>query len=320
MKVGLIVTILNEQESIVALLESIVQQTVLPAEVVIVDGGSTDQTLARAKAFLKNKAALASKTTFRILQKKGNRSVGRNYAVSQLQSDWVACTDAGCVLDSHWLEQLCDKQQKSNALVVAGYYQPLAHSVFEQAVACYALVNPKYINQFSQKVFLPATRSMLISKKLFTAMGGFDEVLSDNEDYVFAKKLVSTHAEAMTFAPKAIVFWRPVSTIGAFYTMIYRFARGDSFAGILRPKVLTIYARYLFFIWLGMYAFELFLIVFAAYMLWAIWKNASFAKKGWYFLPMLQIISDFAVMIGSVHGQLRVLTIWLSAYTTKHAA
>ena len=45
MKVSLVVTVLNEEPSIAALLESILSQTKKADEIVIVDGGSTDKTI-----------------------------------------------------------------------------------------------------------------------------------------------------------------------------------------------------------------------------------------------------------------------------------
>jgi glycosyltransferase involved in cell wall biosynthesis len=45
MKTSLITTVYNEQNSISDFLKSIFEQTLLPDEIVIVDGGSKDQTV-----------------------------------------------------------------------------------------------------------------------------------------------------------------------------------------------------------------------------------------------------------------------------------
>ena len=97
--IGLIVTVLNEESTIQDLLESIEKQTRLPDEVVIVDGGSTDFTQ-------KILARWNPPCPYRWLVKKGNRSVGRNEAVVQLKSELIAITDAGCILESDWLEKI----------------------------------------------------------------------------------------------------------------------------------------------------------------------------------------------------------------------
>ena len=53
MKISLITTVLNEEKTIKFLLQSIEVQTKKPDEVVIVDAGSTDQTVQLIKAWQK---------------------------------------------------------------------------------------------------------------------------------------------------------------------------------------------------------------------------------------------------------------------------
>ena len=48
--VSVAATVLNEVDDIDALVESLMQQTLAPAEVIIVDGGSTDGTWERLEA------------------------------------------------------------------------------------------------------------------------------------------------------------------------------------------------------------------------------------------------------------------------------
>ena len=45
MKISFVTTVFNEEKTINKLLDSIKKQTVYPDEVIIVDGGSTDNTL-----------------------------------------------------------------------------------------------------------------------------------------------------------------------------------------------------------------------------------------------------------------------------------
>ena len=49
MKTSFITTVLNEEKTIEGLLESLNNQTLKPDEIVIVDGGSTDRTIAEIK-------------------------------------------------------------------------------------------------------------------------------------------------------------------------------------------------------------------------------------------------------------------------------
>lgn len=304
MEVSVVVTVLNEAESIVQLLSALASQSKLPSEVIVVDGGSSDQTVALA-----TRAARAErgKLSIKILRCVGNRSTGRNAGIARAKHPWIAITDAGCSPLPAWLSELVKQQQKTNAKVIAGYYTARANTPFECAVAPYALVMPDAVNPND---FLPATRSLLLHKSAWEAVGGFDESLSDNEDYVFARALRARHLP-MTFTASAVVVWHPRRTLSAFNWMIFRFARGDARAGIVRPKVMLIFARYLFGGGVAAYLLAtgraltcavLVATAVAVYAGWAMYKNIRFARQGWYWLPILQICSDLAVMAGSAAG------------------
>ncbi len=309
-KVSLIITILNEEETIISLLESVVGQTILPNEFIIVDGGSSDKTIKLINKFVK-KTQKTIKFPIKILTKKGNRSKGRNFAIENSSFDWIAITDAGCILDKHWLEELTQKQRKTGAQVVAGYYSAKASTSFEKAVVPYVLVMP---DKLDENNFLPATRSVLLNKKIWQNAGKFNEKLSDNEDYEFSKRLKNAGVK-IGFAKKAIVYWLPRKTLKSFINMIFRFARGDIQAGIVRPKVLLIFGRYfvgLLLLIFGIYQyfwqqnvwilFGLLPVLMLLYILWSIVKNYRYSKESFYWYPILQVTSDLAVMWGSIKG------------------
>lgn len=312
-KISLIITILNEEKTIIPLLKSIEEQIFIPNEVIIVDGGSKDTTVYLVKKFAKSKPRNFSIIIF---EKKGNRSIGRNFAISKAKNTWIAITDAGCILDKNWLKQLVNVQEVSKKPAIAGYYSAIPKTPLEKSIVPYVLVMPDRVDE---KNFLPATRSMLLNKNIWNKIGGFDESLSDNEDYAFAKKLKECGVE-IGFSRNAIAFWMPPKTISNFAYMIFRFARGDIYAGIIRPKVVLIFARYLIgllvFIWVFKQAliennfwflFAIFSITFTLYFLWSIYKNYRYVRENFYWLPILQIVSDFAVIWGSLIGLKRRL-------------
>ena len=338
MPVTLIVTTLNEASSVTELWQSILVQTQLPNEVIVVDGGSTDATV----VLLQNLAKKTRGFNAKILVKSGNRSVGRNWAIQQATHNLIACTDAGCVLKPDWLEQLLKVQNQTQADVVAGYYAGLAKTSWQAAVIPYALVMPDQLPQPPAQ-FLPATRSLLLTRAAWQKAGQFNENLSDNEDYALAHALIKTGAK-LAFAKTAIVFWHPPQTWLATAKMFYRFARGDAAAGLWRPKVGLIFLRYL--IWLGL-GFDWLWLVFItdsrvnagagvdvsvggnvngntsvlsfylgwilglsvlSYLGWAISKNVRYCRRSeswdwsWGWLPLLQVTADWAVMTGTLAG------------------
>lgn len=302
-----IITVLNEAETIVPLLEALKHQTHSPAAVIITDGGSHDETLQRIKAWQsKNK-----QFPLTVMLVKGNRSVGRNRAIEKVTTELIAITDAGCVPEPDWLEKLLQKHAENNAPVVAGYYRAVTTTPFTQAAAPYFLVMPDRVDPAT---FLPATRSMLILKSAWEKVGKFDENLPDNEDYVFAHKLREQGIK-IAFAREAIVEWQPPTSLPLFAKTVYRFAHGDVSAGILRPKVAALFGRYLvailllgFLAQIASYVVIPFLVTgLLGYLFWAILKNKRYVHSAWPYLPVLQLTADAAVMSGSLMGLLSLL-------------
>ena len=200
-------------------------------------------------------------------------------------------------------QELWQKQKESQALVVAGYYQGLAKTAFQEAVIPYFLVMPERIKE---KKFLPATRSMLIKKSLWQKMGGLDETLDYNEDYQFANRLKNQGLQ-IVFSQKAIVYWLPPKNIGQFWQKIYFFAKGDAIAGLIRNKVYLIFLRYLIFLLILLFFSNIYLIFFLMgfYLLWAILKNIRYCSRSFFYLPILQVIADLAVMLATLNGYIQ---------------
>lgn len=308
MKFSLVITVLNEESKIISLLNSIAKQSMEPDEVIIVDGGSTDNTLSVISNFNPQAGGQISnkKTKFKLLKKIGNRAVGRNEGIQKAKNEIIAITDAGCILDINWLKKITTPFKDKKIEIVSGYYKVLSRSVFEKCVGIYVLVMPDSINP---QEFLPSSRSMSLRKKIWKEAGGFPEKFSLNEDYVFAIKLKKLNKK-IHFARNAIVSWMPRSTIKNAFLMFFQFARGDAQAAILRPKVIFIFIRYglgfiIFLIGLinknVLYLAALFLVL---YLIWAIYKNFHYVKKAeaLYILPILQIICDIAVISGTLKG------------------
>src|SRR5919197_1364958 len=99
MRVSVVFTVLNEVAALPRLLDSLAAQTRQPDEVVACDGGSRDGTVELLRA--------ERRFPLRVIESPGaNISRGRNLAIAAATGDVIACTDAGVVLDPHWLEQI----------------------------------------------------------------------------------------------------------------------------------------------------------------------------------------------------------------------
>lgn len=308
MKIAFVTTVYNEEENIELLLESLRKQSKKPDEIIIVDGGSKDKTVYIARNWIKNLKSENLKKGFRLIIKEGNRSKGRNEGVRKSKSDVIISSDSGCVLDKNFIRNISQPFNNPKIDVVAGFYKGLTDSIFQRALIPYILVMPDRVNK---KNFLPAARSMAFRKTIWKRVGGFPTEYSQNEDFVFAKRLREVGSN-MVFRKNAIVYYIPRKNILESFIMFFKFAYGDAQSGILRPKVFLILLRYILVVWLLIYSYffrlafitKAILYILLLYIVWSIWKNYRYvkSKKAIVILPTLQIVSDIAIILGTISG------------------
>ncbi|MBI5671642.1 MAG: glycosyltransferase [Chloroflexi bacterium] len=234
--ITVIATVLNEGESIHRLMRSLAAQTRPPDEVVIVDGGSRDQTAAIITSY-------ADRLPLRLLVEPGcNISAGRNRAIAAARGDIIAATDAGVELHPDWLEQLTRPLLDNPALnAVGGWFDADPRTVFEAAMG--ATVLP-LLDEINPATFLPSSRSVAFRKSAWAAAGGYPEWLDYCEDLIFDFRLQAV-AGGFAFAPNARVDFRPRGSLRAFFNQYYRYARGDGKADLWRKRHAIRYATYL---------------------------------------------------------------------------
>jgi cellulose synthase/poly-beta-1,6-N-acetylglucosamine synthase-like glycosyltransferase len=278
--------------------DALLKQTTPASEIVITDGGSTDGTWTLLQKFARRIPKL------RVYQIRGNRSIGRNFAVSKTTSPIIAITDAGCKPDPTWLAEIVKPFSNPQTQVVSGFYRGFAATVFEYCLIPYILVMPDRVNPLE---FFPSSRSMAISRTAWNKSGGFNPLIDPSEDFELAHYLKKL-GYRFTFAPRAQVVWYPKQTLSEAAWMFLRFAYGDIQAGIIRPKIKLLAVRYLLFTYLCFVAAYfpslIFPLLFAmlGYLFWAVAKNYKYvnAPQAIFWLPVLQITADICVLFGSL--------------------
>jgi glycosyltransferase involved in cell wall biosynthesis len=301
MKVSLIVTVKNESNSLPTLLDSIAAQTRQPDEVVICDGSSIDSTL----------DVLRSEKRFpiRIIEKPGsNISQGRNAAIEAATGDVIASTDAGVRLDSKWLEKLVGQDVILSP--TGGFFLPDAHTPFEIAMG--ATVLPQ-LDEIDPKKFLPSSRSIAFTKEAWRSIGGYPEWLDYCEDLVFDFALLAQY-KSFAFAPEAIAYFRPRSSLRSYFKQYYQYARGDGKANLWLKRHLIRYATYLIgvpliaglslnvsaWFWLLYFIGAIVYLKRPYQRLTRMWRDLNSIDRikaiGW--IPIIRVVGDLAKMIG----------------------
>ena len=315
MKVSVIATVLNEGTSIEQLLESLAGQSRPPDEVVIVDGGSTDDTLPTLQSW-----AASGRLPVKIVVRPGaNISQGRNAAIGAATGDVIASTDAGVRLEPDWLEALAapfESEEGARVQVVSGWFVADPQTLFETAMGATVLPRRREVKVES---FLPSSRSVAFRRAAWTAAGGYPEWLDYCEDLVFDLKLRELYGP-FPFEPMARVHFRPRGNLCAFWKQYYHYARGDGKADLWRRRHTIRYLTYLVLL-PGLVALALhhsplwwlaLALGVAAYTaspyrrLWPSLAGYSWPEriKALLLVPVIRVVGDCAKMVGYPVGKL----------------
>jgi glycosyltransferase involved in cell wall biosynthesis len=230
-----VATVFNEIDSVAGFVAAVRAQSRAPDEVVIVDGGSTDGTVAALESLV------ADDRRWRVIEAPGvNISAGRNRAIAEAACPIVAVTDAGTTASPDWLERLVEPFADPRVDVSAGFFEAGGESTFERCLA--AIITPA-LYEVDPERFLPSSRSVAFRRQAVERVGGYPEWLSHCEDLVLDLRLKRSGA-TFAFAPDAIVRWRARPSLQAFARQYYLYARGDGHAGLWPRRHVIRYSSY----------------------------------------------------------------------------
>ena len=237
MKISVIIPVRNEEKSIRGLLDSLLNQTLSPAEIVITDGGSTDATPAIISEYVKRGAPIRLVSEGAALPGRG-----RNLAAAQAANEWLAFIDAGITPEPTWLEFLAKRAQlQSDVDVVYGSYEPVTDTLFKRCSVMAYVAPPLEIE--GKLVRTRSIASVLMKRRVWQTVGGFPEDLRSAEDLLFMNKIEQANV-CITNAPDAVVHWQVQATFWLTFKRFVSYARNNMRAGLWRQWQAAIFKRY----------------------------------------------------------------------------
>ena len=304
MKVSVIATVKNEGEGLRPLLDSLIQQSRSPDEVIICDGGSTDHTI---EILTEYKSWLPLKI---LVSPGANISQGRNVAIAAAAGPIIAATDAGVVLAPYWLEELVGPILQGETAVASGWFEPDPYTDFEVVMG--ATVLPARGEIVPEK-FLPSSRSVAFLKSAWEEVGGYPEWLDYSEDLVFDFALRERYGD-FPFVETAVAYFRPRSDLTGYFKQYYNYARGDGKANLWPKRHLVRYFTYLIglpyilrLIWREKWGGWVLLLLGSgvycqrpAQRLWGNtwgWRPPS-RLRAFALIPIIRLVGDVAKMLG----------------------
>ena len=236
--VSLIATILNEKDNIEKWFDGILSQSVIPDEIVIVDGGSTDGTW----EWLLEKSG--GNKAIKVFKRPGNISTGRNYAIKNSQWDIIVVTDAGCIYDRDWFKKIIQPISSGGSELSSTAFGPWFEDKDSFLTFLIAAATIPSKNEF-QKDWLPSSRSIAFKKSLWSKVGGYPEWIPICEDIVFDLELKKIGAR-FEYIREPLVFWQPRKTLKKYFKQLYKYTKSDGHGKLWLNRQLIRYIVYAF--------------------------------------------------------------------------
>lgn len=218
MNYSVIATTFNDSAEIIKYLENICNQSYLPNEIVIADGGSKDNTIEKIQKF-----ALSSVVTIRVIKKgRLNISQGYNEAIKAARNDIIGVTGIGNYYDKFFFEDLIKVIEKKRLDYV---YSPIRGYSANRFSKRYndALLNGESGNCFE----IASNHGVLIKKKVFEELNYFyDKFIYAGEDSEFYS-LVKSHGYKGEIVKEAKVYWKTPTCWNEFLKQIRVYTIAD---------------------------------------------------------------------------------------------
>jgi hypothetical protein len=192
--ISVIIPTLNEEKYLPKCLSSLINQSTDISEIIVVDGGSTDQTVQAARKY--------SDT---VLVKPG-QAVGasRNIGARAAKGEILAFIDADTIASLDWLEEISRSfHEDPGAVGVTGPTLPYGGTKLDQLAYHVAT---GWAQRFSLKLGLPhvAGFNCAYRKEAFWDAGGFDEGRELSEDVMLSLRI--RHQGRIIFNPDMMAF------------------------------------------------------------------------------------------------------------------
>lgn len=192
--ISVIVPVFNVEKNISSMLGSLINQTYHNFELIIVDDGSTDNSISVAKGILQN-----SVLQWRIITKKnGGAASARNLGIEHSHGEWIICPDSDDYLAPTTLEFMLKTAIENSVFCVFTGYQ----SVCEEEIGgisfyenCVSFFNRKEaIKLFLERKLKLLSPGMLLHKSIASLLR-YNETCPYDEDVYYVWEVLFSVAE-----------------------------------------------------------------------------------------------------------------------------
>ena len=204
--VSILIPAYNAQEWIAETIKSAIAQTWGRKEIIIVDDGSTDQTLAVARRF-------ASKDVLVVAREHQGAAAARNHAFSLSRGDYIQWLDADDLLAANKIAkqmEYWERCQSPRTLLSSEWgcfmYRTNRAKFSPTPLWCDLSAVEWLLQKMGQHLYMQ-TATWLVSRDLTEAGGPWDTRLSNDDDGEYFCRVILA-SDGIRFVPEARVFYR----------------------------------------------------------------------------------------------------------------
>lgn len=171
---SVVIPLYNKAQSITATLNSVLVQSFQDFEIVLVNDGSTDESLAMAKK--------VQDPRIRIIDKEnGGVSSARNRGIQEAKNEWIAFLDGDDLWMENHLETLCKMILKypTDKAFCTSYIRSI-DDISQKGIDKVEVINDYFVEAIKSHFFW--TSIVCINKSVFPEIGYFNELFSRGED------------------------------------------------------------------------------------------------------------------------------------------
>lgn len=227
---SIIVPVYNRPDEIADLIKSLKAQTDLGFELVLVEDGSTidslpddyDATPVRLKYFKKSNEG---------------RSIARNYGLERAEGDYFVFVDSDCILPSDYIEKLRKSLEETPADCFGG--PDAAHDSFTDTQKAINYAMTSFLTtggirggKVSMEKFTPRTFNMGFSREVYEKTGGFREMFSEDIDMSTRIRL---NGFRIMLYPEVSVFHKRRGNLRKFWKQVHVFGQSRITLELLYP-------------------------------------------------------------------------------------
>ena len=174
MKISIIIPSFNSGEFIERTLQSIIAQSYSNYEIILIDGGSTDQTLEIVERY-------RDRIAYFVSEKDRGQSHAINKGIAQITGDIWAWQNADDLYFPNTFQQVMDlfKAHDEAGMIYGSteFIDPYDNTIYRQKAWVYSY------NRMRRGRFIPVQPSVFMSAKVLPVVGGVDEALNYVMDY-----------------------------------------------------------------------------------------------------------------------------------------